>query len=233
MASGPSSARPGSASSSRPGSGRGPPPIAPLAAAPSAASPLKKKRLTARDLDPDAHKFMGIRFVFDSDLSVAEQLHEALEKKKLRVADIFREVDKDGSGAIDKEEFRDAFKIMGPDFPRDVVDATFAAFWPPACRAKYSEDESPVTRGAATPRSSAWRFHRVMRWKILLRKIVYSSSSILFVQRSATETRPSASVSLGSLTGASFPPSRSRRFCDPSPLLYMMLPPRCAMRQSL
>ena len=45
--------------------------------------------------------------------SVAEQLRDTLSKHAVRVIDLFREWDDDGSGQIDKKEFRKALQALG------------------------------------------------------------------------------------------------------------------------
>ena len=48
----------------------------------------------------------------------------------MRVLDLFREFDTDGSGRVDKPEWRAAWKTIGPNFPVGVVDEAFDIFDP-------------------------------------------------------------------------------------------------------
>ena len=43
-------------------------------------------------------------------------MRDALARSSSRVIDLFRQWDEDASGAIDKDEFRRAVKLMGFDF---------------------------------------------------------------------------------------------------------------------
>ncbi len=48
----------------------------------------------------------------DDDRPVAEQLHDLLAQNAVRVIDLFREWDLDGSGSISKKEFRKVSVMM-------------------------------------------------------------------------------------------------------------------------
>ena len=65
-----------------------------------------------------------------SDLSVAEQLRDALSKAAVRVIDLFREWDDDDSGTVSKEEFRRGMIQMGLKAAAEEVDKVFDAFDP-------------------------------------------------------------------------------------------------------
>jgi Ca2+-binding EF-hand superfamily protein len=65
-----------------------------------------------------------------SDLSVAEQLRDALSKAAVRVIDLFREWDDDDSGTVSKEEFRRGMTQMGLKAATEEVDKVFDAFDP-------------------------------------------------------------------------------------------------------
>ena len=56
---------------------------------------------------------------------IAQQLREALHAHYLRVMDLFRSWDEDGSGSVDKKEFRMAMKVLHLDFPRAALDQLF------------------------------------------------------------------------------------------------------------
>ena len=58
-------------------------------------------------------------------------IREALNAKLLRVIDVFRQLDDDGSGMIDGEEFAKGMKEMGlADAPDEALGAVFASFDP-------------------------------------------------------------------------------------------------------
>ena len=65
-----------------------------------------------------------------SELSVAEQLRDALSKAAVRVIDLFREWDDDNSGMVSKEEFRRGMAEMGLKASIEEVDKVFDAFDP-------------------------------------------------------------------------------------------------------
>ena len=49
------------------------------------------------------------------------ELREALARDAVRVIDLFREWDDDGSGEISKREFREAMPRLGLEVPRHVA----------------------------------------------------------------------------------------------------------------
>jgi hypothetical protein len=57
-------------------------------------------------------------------------LHEALCRSSVRVIDLFRRWDEDGSGSIDRFEFRRAIRALGFDYMSDdsAIDAIFDEF---------------------------------------------------------------------------------------------------------
>ena len=59
-----------------------------------------------------------------------EQLRDALSQNAVRVIDLFREWDEDGSGTVSKKEFRKAMPMLGLDVPAEDVDALFDS-WDP------------------------------------------------------------------------------------------------------
>jgi len=65
---------------------------------------------------------------YDPNRSVADLLKEALKVKNMRVMDLFRDFDADGSGEIDKKEWKKAWERIGPDFPASVVADAFDEF---------------------------------------------------------------------------------------------------------
>ena len=70
----------------------------------------------------------SVKLSANSDQTVAEQLHELLAANSVRVIDIFRSWDEDGSGSIDKKEFREAISALGFDAPKADKDAVFEQF---------------------------------------------------------------------------------------------------------
>ena len=64
----------------------------------------------------------------ESNLTVAEQLKQALSKNAGRVIDLFREWDTDGDGQVSKKEFRRAMPMLGLDVPKADIDALFDEF---------------------------------------------------------------------------------------------------------
>jgi len=67
---------------------------------------------------------------YDPSKTVIETLKEYLAFNQVRVLDLFREFDTDGSGRVDKPEWRAAWKTIGPNFPTNVVDDAFDIFDP-------------------------------------------------------------------------------------------------------
>ena len=57
--------------------------------------------------------------------SIAEQLREQVEKKGLKVMDLFRLMDEDNDGTINKKDWTKAMSKIGPDFPKDALDKAF------------------------------------------------------------------------------------------------------------
>ena len=69
---------------------------------------------------------LNIQLDAASDLPIMEQLAEALAKNLSRVIDAFRSLDADGSGTIDKKEWREGLARVGlAEVPREQVDALF------------------------------------------------------------------------------------------------------------
>jgi len=57
--------------------------------------------------------------------SVMEQLRDVLSANAVRVIDLFRDWDEDGSGSIDKKEFRKSIAALGYKAPKQDIDAVF------------------------------------------------------------------------------------------------------------
>ena len=61
----------------------------------------------------------------DERLPVAEQLRSVLVAKAVRVVDLFREWDDDGSGCVSRKEFHVGMKQLGLDFPVTAMDTLY------------------------------------------------------------------------------------------------------------
>ena len=64
----------------------------------------------------------------DSDKSIADLLTDIVAQNVVRVTDLFREWDTDGSGTVSKKEFRRAIGALGYEAPRAELDRAFAEF---------------------------------------------------------------------------------------------------------
>jgi hypothetical protein len=64
----------------------------------------------------------------DLNRSVSEQLRSFLKDNAVRVIDLFRDWDEDGSGNISQEEFRKAMALLGVQAGKEVVDGCFGQF---------------------------------------------------------------------------------------------------------
>jgi Ca2+-binding EF-hand superfamily protein len=67
---------------------------------------------------------------YDKTKTVAQLLKEYLSSKNMRVMDLFRDFDADGSGEIDRNEWIAAWAKIGADFPKQVIEAAFDEFDP-------------------------------------------------------------------------------------------------------
>ena len=136
--------RPGSASSNRPSSsGSERPAHVPT---PPAGRPPSKENPKAKQSRKEG--LLGVKLVYDPAIAVVDQFREQLAKSKTRLMDLFREMDQDNDGYISKKDWRKAFSLMGPDFPKDVVDQTFTQFDPDGSgEVEYKELEAFVKRG--------------------------------------------------------------------------------------
>ena len=84
-----------------------------------------------------------------SEKSVAEQLRDALSKHAVRVIDLFREWDEDGSGAVSKREFAKAMPMLGFDGSAEDVNALFDSMDPDGSGSlSLSELNKQLRRGA-------------------------------------------------------------------------------------
>ena len=61
----------------------------------------------------------------DSNLSVSQQIGEALADNGARVMDLFREWDTNGDGSVDKKEFRENMVKLGLEVDKKEIDALF------------------------------------------------------------------------------------------------------------
>ena len=62
------------------------------------------------------------------NVSMEDQLVNALKRHAVRVIDIFRAWDEDNDGLVSKKEFRKAIHVIGLDVPREDIDAVFDRF---------------------------------------------------------------------------------------------------------
>lgn len=98
----------------------------------------------------------SIRLVYDPNMPVVDQLRKALAESNTRVLDLFREWDGDNDGRISKKDFRVGFTKMAPDFPKDVVDATFDSFDPDGSgEIEFNELDKFLRKRASTVPESA------------------------------------------------------------------------------
>jgi hypothetical protein len=70
----------------------------------------------------------AIRLRPTSEASIADQLQQIVTEDALRVVDIFRSWDEDGSGSVSRKEFRRALLKLGYDAPRADLDRAFDEF---------------------------------------------------------------------------------------------------------
>ena len=85
-----------------------------------------------------------------SELSVAEQLCDALCKAAVHVVDLFREWDDDNSGTVSREEFRCGMAQMGLEAAAEEVDKVFDAFDPDGSGSvELKEFERLLRRGSS------------------------------------------------------------------------------------
>ena len=99
----------------------------PLSAPPPQAS-VNKIELRKGKAEDVAHLpgLQGLKIdLHDDAKSVPDQLREALQSHHVRVIDMFREWDKDASGAVSKKEFREAMAHLQLDVPPREVDGLF------------------------------------------------------------------------------------------------------------
>ena len=93
-------------------------------------SPAPLRRAPTRKID--AVLLQGFDVDEASDKSVAEQLRDALTKAAVRVIDLFREWDDDGSGRISRAEFHKACGEMRFHAPAEDIDTLFDTWDPNA-----------------------------------------------------------------------------------------------------
>jgi Ca2+-binding EF-hand superfamily protein len=110
---------------------------------------LRKKRI-----DPQNANLLQSLTLDASDLdSIPGQIKAALQRESLRVLDLFRQMDDDGSGDISKKEFRKALSEVGLRAPHEAIDALFMEFDKDGCGTiEYNEYASRPsnTTGLAT-----------------------------------------------------------------------------------
>jgi hypothetical protein len=102
-----------------------------------------------------------VRLEASEEVSVQEQLSNALAKHQVKLIDLFREWDDDGNGALDKKELRQAVAALGYDAPRAEVDALFESIdtdgsgW-----VEYEELKKAIGRVVGRTEHGAWKRHR-------------------------------------------------------------------------
>ena len=82
-----------------------------------------KHKLRRRDPTQKTSKLGAVEL--DESLPVQEQLRELLTKNAVRVIDLFREWDEDGSGTVDKKEFRKALQALGVKADKEELNTLF------------------------------------------------------------------------------------------------------------
>ena len=106
---------------------------------------LRKQRVDKRN----SNLMQGFDMDESSDKTVAEQLRDALSKHGLRVVDLFRSWDDDGSGDISKREFRRGLREMQFDAPAAAMDELFDAWDPDGSgKLELKELEKQLRRGS-------------------------------------------------------------------------------------
>ena len=72
----------------------------------------------------------GVVIDVGSEMSIQDQIRDALTQNAVRVIDLFKDWDEDGDGTVSKQEFRKALPMLGLQVPRQEVDALFDSFDP-------------------------------------------------------------------------------------------------------
>lgn len=112
---------------------------------------LKAKRLQKKD----ANLLQGIDWSAGQSAATT-QIRERMKTQWMRVIDVFRQMDDDESGLIDRSEFRKAIKEMGCDAPDADIDALFRSFDFDNSKAiDYRELHSLLAHGFASKPNSA------------------------------------------------------------------------------
>lgn len=83
---------------------------------------------TAKVSQEDANLLQGFEIDPESLDSIPHQIRLALYKNKLRVIDLFRQIDDDASGLIDLAEFKKAMKEFGWEPHDDALNYVFSTF---------------------------------------------------------------------------------------------------------
>ena len=71
---------------------------------------------------PENPLFQGVDIELDGDMSVTQQLMEALSENMTRVVELFKSWDENLDGRITKKEFRRAMKVLMKKVETPVVD---------------------------------------------------------------------------------------------------------------
>ena len=121
------------------------PTLEPLPAKARNAQQIRKARLRRQD----SNLLQGLVIDDDDDVDAAcARICERMEAQLVRVIDVFRQLDDDGSGVVDRHEFEKGLREMGCRAPPAVVDELFMSFdlngdWTIA----YDELRTLVSRG--------------------------------------------------------------------------------------
>ena len=86
-------------------------------------SSKNKSKLRRRDPNQKASKLSNVQL--DPDAPVQDQIRDLLSKNAVRVIDLFRGWDDDGSGTISKAEFRKALVALGVTASKEDLNSLF------------------------------------------------------------------------------------------------------------
>jgi len=92
-------------------------------------APLSRKTMNARTHRKESANMMqGLRLDATSEAEVPDQIRMWMQRNLLRVRDVFQQLDDDGNGKVDRQEFRKALSELGFQAPRAALDAVFHSF---------------------------------------------------------------------------------------------------------
>lgn len=114
----------------------------------TAMKPKKSNMLSGARIDPYCGE------------SISVQLTTILSKNMVRVIDLFREWDSDGSGAVDRSEFRNGMQALGLYAPSEEVDALFSSWDPDGSGSLEISEMSKILRKQQLPPVSEMTFSK-------------------------------------------------------------------------